>query len=102
MGYLKLYADYGLLATVLILGRRISSRATRFLIHEVATWDWGKVSEMEDKVTEIRKVNNLLRDIISERSGRKKEEIDVLWTKKDVWYSCKEALDFGLIDEIVD
>jgi ATP-dependent Clp protease protease subunit len=82
--------------------KRISAKATRFLIHEVAAWDWGKVSEMEDKVTEIRQVNNLLRDIISERSGKPTKEIDHLWTKKDVWYSAKEALEFGLIDEIVD
>jgi ATP-dependent Clp protease protease subunit len=82
--------------------RRLSSKATRFLIHEVATWDWGKVSEMEDKVREVRNVNNLLRDIISEKSGKSKDEIDKLWTKNDVWYSAKEALEFGLIDEIVD
>jgi ATP-dependent Clp protease protease subunit len=82
--------------------KRLASKATRFLIHEVATWEWGKVSEMEDKVTEIRQVNNLLRDIIAERSGKPKEEIDRLWTKKDVWYSAQEAKEFGLIDEITD
>lgn len=81
--------------------KRTASKATRFLIHEVSTWDWGKVSEMEEKVEEIRKVNNLLRDIIAERSGHPKEEIDKLWTKKDVWYSASEAKEFGLIDEIL-
>jgi len=81
--------------------KRTASKNTRFLIHEVATWDWGKVTEMEEKVIEVRKVNNMLRDIISERSGHPKEEIDKLWTKKDVWYSADEAKEFGLIDEVI-
>jgi len=81
--------------------RRIGTRTTRFLIHEVSSWDWGKVTEMEEKVQEVRKVNDMLRDIIASRSGKSKEEIDQLWTKKDVWYSAEEAKDFGLIDEVV-
>jgi len=80
---------------------RVSTKATRFLIHEVASGEYGKVSEMEEGVEEIRKVNNLLRDILSERSGKPKEVIDKLWSKKDVWYSAEEAKDFGLVDEIV-
>jgi len=81
--------------------RKTAPKATRFLIHEVSTWDWGKVSEMEEKVQEVRKVNNMLRDIIASRSGHPKEEIDRLWTKKDVWYSADEAREFGLIDEVL-
>jgi len=81
--------------------KRIGTKNTRFLIHEVTSWDWGKVTEMEEKVEEVRKVNNMLRDIIASRSGKSKEEIDKLWTKKDVWYSAEEAKDFGLIDEVV-
>jgi ATP-dependent Clp protease protease subunit len=81
--------------------KRTASTATRFLIHEVSTWDWAKVSEMEEKVLEVRKVNDMLRDIIAVRSGHPKEEIDRLWTKKDVWFSAEEAKQFGLIDEVV-
>jgi ATP-dependent Clp protease protease subunit len=80
---------------------RTASKAPRFLIHEVSTWDWGKVSEMEEKIVEVRNVNNMLRDIIAQRSGHPKEEIDKLWTKKDVWYSAEEAKEFGLIDEVL-
>lgn len=82
--------------------KRTSARATRFLIHEVSSFDYGKVSEMEEQVEELRKVNNLLRDILSAKTGQKKEEIDKVWAKKDVWHSSEEALKFGLIDEIVD
>jgi ATP-dependent protease ClpP protease subunit len=40
-------------------------------------------------------------DGIATRSGHPKEEIDRLWTKKDVWYSADEAKEFGLIDEVL-
>ena len=81
--------------------RRTTTKATRFLIHEVSTWEWGSVTEMEEKVEEVRKVNNMLRDILVERTGHSKKDIDKLWAKKDVWYSADEALRFGLVDAVV-
>jgi len=86
---------------ILLAGsKRVAAKATRFLIHEIETLDWGKVSELEEKAVEVRKLNNMIRDIIAERCGQSKEAIDKLWTKKDVWYSAEEAKNFGLIDEI--
>lgn len=80
--------------------KRTAAKETRLLMHEVSSIDFGTVSEVEDKAIELRKLNNMLRDIIAKRSKRTPEEIDKLWTKTDVWYSAEEALEFGLIDEI--
>lgn len=81
--------------------RRKAHWGTRILAHEISSWTWGKVSEMEDQVEEIRKVNSLLRDIIATRTGRDRGEIDKMWSKKDLWFSADEALDFNLIDEVI-
>jgi len=91
------------MATIILQAgsKRVAPRYTRFLIHEVSGWTWGKVSEVEEAAEEFRKVNNMLRNIIAERSGRDPKEIDKLWTKKEVWYSAEEAKEFGLIDEII-
>jgi ATP-dependent Clp protease protease subunit len=87
---------------ILLAGsKRVAPKSTRFLIHEIETLDWGKVSELEERAVEVRKLNNMLRDIIAERSGQSKENIDKLWTKKDVWYSAEEAKSFGLLDEVL-
>jgi len=82
--------------------KRVTSSASRILIHEVSTWSWGEVSEMEEKSAELRKLNNLLRDIIAKTTKQKGEEIDKLWKKTQVWFSAEEALKFGLIDSIIE
>lgn len=81
--------------------KRSATPNTRFLIHEVSSIAWGKTSDIEDEAAEIRKVNDMLKGILAERTGKTPEEIEEIWHKKDVWFSAEEARDFGLIDEIV-
>lgn len=81
--------------------KRTASKYTRFLIHEVSSIAWGSATEVEEKAEELRKVNNMMRDIIAESTGHPKKEIDRLWSKKDVWMNSKEALEWRLIDEII-
>jgi ATP-dependent Clp protease protease subunit len=82
--------------------RRIATPNTRFLIHEVSSWTWGKASDIEEQTEELKKVNDMLKNILSERTGKSPEEIERIWHKRDVWMSAEEAKAFGLIDEIVD
>ena len=58
-------------------------------------------SEVKEQAEETIKTNNMLREILVERTGKTAEEIEKLWHKKDVWMSAEEALNFGLVDEIV-
>jgi len=81
--------------------KRLASKYTRFLIHEISTFTFGKTSEVKEAAEETIKLNNMLREILAERSGKTPEEIEELWHKRDVWMSAKEALAFGLIDKIV-
>lgn len=81
--------------------KRLASRYTRFLIHEISTFTFGKSSEVKEAAEETIKLNNMLREILAERSGKTQNEIEDLWHKRDVWMSAKEAKVFGLIDEIV-
>jgi len=81
---------------------RKATKHTRFLIHEVSTAFWGKSSDFQDEAEELKKVNDMLKTIISDRSGKTPEEIEKVWHRKDVWMSAEEALNFGLIDEIVE
>jgi len=79
---------------------RIATPNTRFLIHEVSDFMWGKTSEIKDQVEELAKVNKMMVDILAERTGRSADEIHKVWHKKDVWMSAEEAQRFGLIDQI--
>lgn len=80
---------------------RRASKYTRFLIHEISTFTFGKSSEVKEAAEETEKLNNLLREILAEKTGKSQEEIEKLWHKRDVWMSAQEAKDFGLIDKIV-
>lgn len=81
--------------------QRIASKYTRFLIHEISTFTFGKSSEVKEAAEETEKLNNMLREILAEKTGKTTEVIEKLWHKRDVWMSAKEALEFGLIDKII-
>ena len=81
--------------------KRLATDHTRFLIHEVSSFAWGKASDVEEQSEELKKVNNMLKEILSERTGKTPEEIEKVWHKKDVWMSAEEAKKFGLIDDII-
>ncbi len=81
--------------------KRRASKYTRFMIHEITTYSWGKSSDVKEQAEEAIRLNNLLRTILAEGSKKSPEEIEKIWHKTDVYMSAEEALDFGLIDEIV-
>ena len=80
---------------------RIATKHTRFLIHEISSWMYGKTSEVEEHAQEVKKINKMLNEIIAERSGKTADEIQALIKKKDYWMSAEEALEFGLIDTVI-
>lgn len=81
--------------------RRVASKYTRFMLHEIATMTVGRTSDQEEQVVELRKLNDMLRDILAERTHRTGAEIDKAWKKTERWFSAEEALAFGLVDEVL-
>ena len=81
--------------------KRVSSKYTRFLIHEMSDICHGKTSQIEDETAEAKKLNDMLRGIEAIRSKKTSEEIEALTKRRDIWLSAEEALEWGLIDSIV-
>ena len=81
--------------------KRVATKHTRIMIHEITSLTVGKTSEQEEQVKEIKKLNDMLNEILAERTGKTVNEITTLCKKKDVWFSVEEAKKFGLIDEII-
>lgn len=81
--------------------KRLSTKHSRFLLHETRSITFGKTSEQEEQVKELAKLNKMINEIISEKTGKSVDEVEKLCKKKDVWFSAEEAKDFGLLDEIV-
>jgi len=87
---------------------RYSWPNTQFLVHQASTYG-GEPGQIEvNRVLEdadaLRKLNDIVLTIISNRIGMPLEELAKRSKKTDCWLTAKEALDFGsngLIDEIV-
>jgi ATP-dependent Clp protease protease subunit len=71
------------------------------MIHELSSVNIGKVSEMEDEMKFLKRLSDRALDILSERSTLSKAQISRRWNRKDWWLDSTEALELGLVDEIV-
>jgi len=82
---------------------RIATPHARFLLHEIRRWVFfgrEKQSELEDEVAEMNKLTEEITKLLAERCNHSLEEVKTLINRKEVWMSAKDALEWGLIDEI--
>lgn len=70
------------------------------MIHQPLGGAHGQASDIEIAAREILKVKNELYGIISEHTGKPLETI-VADGDRDFWMTSAEALEYGMIDEIL-
>jgi len=74
---------------------------TILLLHEMLAWSVGKVSEQEDALRGLKKCEDLILSIFHEKTGKSKNALRRLFTRKEVWMSPEEAIKHGFADKIV-
>ncbi len=81
-------------------GRRSALPHSRVMIHQPMGGAQGQASDIEITAREIKKLKNELYEIIAKHSGNtlKKIEKD---SDRDYWMTSTEALEYGMIDEIL-
>ena len=85
-------------------GKRIALPNAEIMIHQPAIHGNGIQGQATDiKITSdhIQKSKERLNSILAENTGKSIEEI-ALATERDNYMSATEAMDFGLIDKIID
>lgn len=89
---------------ILIHGhRRFAYNLSTPLYHQVSSGAFGKLKDMEDKVTEAKRLQDILEKVTIERTKITKEKLKDIYEKKTDWYmSATEAKKLGVVDEIVD
>lgn len=83
---------------------RKATTNSRFLLHEVSRWVFiakEKVSQLEDEVAEMKKIEQTVVNMLSEKCNKSDEEIRKLIQRREIWMSASEAKDWGLIDEVI-
>jgi ATP-dependent Clp protease protease subunit len=81
-------------------GKRSALKHSRIMIHQPMGGTQGQVSEMEISLREIQKSKKELYSIIAEHTGNPYEKVEKD-SDRDYWMTSAEALEYGMIDEVL-
>lgn len=83
-------------------GKRFALPHSKVMIHQPMGGVPGGTQESDFAIAyeEIKKTKKELYEILVENTGKTYEEIEKAGDR-DCWFTAKEALDFGIIDEII-
>jgi ATP-dependent Clp protease protease subunit len=81
-------------------GKRSALKHSRVMIHQPMGGTQGQVSDIEITTREIIKLRNELYTIIASHSGKKFEDVEKD-SDRDYWMTGQEALEYGMIDELL-
>ncbi|MAE07274.1 MAG: ATP-dependent Clp protease proteolytic subunit [Bacteroidetes bacterium] len=81
-------------------GKRTALKHARILIHQPMGGVQGQASDIEITAREIQKLKKELYEILAHHT---KQTYKKIWkdSDRDFWMTAKEALDYGMIDEVL-
>ncbi|WP_076460939.1 ATP-dependent Clp endopeptidase proteolytic subunit ClpP [Limosilactobacillus caccae] len=82
-------------------GKRFGLPHSQVLIHQPSGGAQGQQTEIEIAATEILKTRKMINGILAENSGQSIEKINHD-TERDHYLSAQEAVDYGLLDGIME
>ncbi len=92
------------MGVIVALGAKVRKayRNTTFMIHQVKGLSIGSLREMEDNVAEASRINEMLFTIIKTKTKVTEVQLnEVLQCKKDWFITAEEALELGILTEIL-
>lgn len=93
------------MATILLIngakGKRYLLPNSELMIHEVSSFNCGKLAEMNDKLEHTRKLNERLVKILASKTNRTIKQIKQDTINKDHWLNATTALKQGFVDKIL-
>lgn len=84
-------------------GKRFITRNTAILSHQFSWGSWGKEHELMARVKEFNNTQERIIEHYKRCTGLTEKQIKTyLLPPEDVWLTAKEAVKYGIADEIVD
>lgn len=81
-------------------GKRGSLRFSRTMLHQSSGGAGGNIQDARITMMEWEKINNTLFELLGEYCNKTPEEV-MKNSSRDLWLSSQDALEYGIIDEIV-
>jgi ATP-dependent Clp protease protease subunit len=81
-------------------GRRYALPSSRIMIHQPLGGAQGQASDIAIQAEEILRLKNYLNKILAERTGKAVKRIEKD-TERDFFMSAKDAVEYGLVDEVL-
>jgi len=82
--------------------KRFAHKMSTPLYHQVSTGFFGKVQDMKEKVEEAKRLQEQIEEYTKEKTKIGKKKLKKILENKIDWYmTSEEALELGVIDEIL-
>lgn len=81
-------------------GKRFALPNSRIMIHQPSSGTRGKITDQEIMLKEGVLLKQKLNEILSKNTGQKLSKIEKD-ADRDFWMSANEAVDYGIIDEVI-
>lgn len=89
-------------AVILAAGaHRSAYKHSRVLVHQILGTGFGDAINLKRQKQDLLKMKERVNLALAKSSGKSLKEIEMA-TDRDNWMTAQEALEFGLIDEIID
>jgi len=82
-------------------GKRYALPNARIMIHQPSGGAQGQSTDIQIQAQEIQRLKDTLNQILAEKTGKKPKQIEKD-TERDNFMSSKEAMEYGLIDKVLE
>jgi ATP-dependent Clp protease, protease subunit len=82
-------------------GKRMSLPHSRIMIHQPLGGAQGQATDIEIQAREILYLKKQLNDTLAKHTGQSMERIEQD-TERDFFMSAQEAMEYGLVDQVID
>ena len=81
-------------------GKRSSLRFSKVMLHQSSGGFRGNIQDAEIDMKEWKEVNEILFDLLGRYCDKKPEQV-MKDATRDFWLSSQEAVDYGIIDDVI-
>ena len=79
---------------------RLIHKHAFMLIHQISSFCWGKFSEFEDEMENLKRLMATLKGIYKQYTKIPMKKIEEI-VKHDLWFDAETCLQYGLVDSII-